>query len=518
VPPVVPGMAPAPAPFAWTPVAPPVAPLFKATNDISKLPNVGIAPPVPPSPLDALKAAMAIRANMTGRQAPLLPPDVMDRVADMVRGRLGGFSPPAIGGAPCPPGAPAAAPFAAPAAAPAAPVYTGPVLEKVEISMTIKNMSFTALSASPSMMAEFEQSVKQSMAESCGPNVKASDVEVHLKPGSVIVDSKIAPPPGMKAKDMDKQLAKGSLALGARVVARVAALPGIDTIALGKISAAGIVVKVVQEILPTTTVLYTTTPAPIRRLAKPPKCGAAPAKMTKGEVAMALAPFRPPGASHKAVLTKDGGKAWPLEDGGWAFQYPDMALRMQADGSTRIVWEKPAYSVEYDESGISYHVGQSVVHRDTNGDVTYQQPTGTMHQEGSTLVYHWCNPNVIVYQTPDGFVYYDDLGMTYRSFGKDVTHYTWSGEVLYQGAGGVTSQRPDGTVTHWTDAGAIFRHSDGSVTYTPVGERDSKTLSVGELGPDPYPGAPLTTADVMQMSVPAAAPSAAMPALVIPPQ
>ena len=67
---------------------------------------------------------------------------------------------------------------------------------------------------------------------------------------------------------------------------------------------------------------------------------------------MALAPFKPPGAkSQRGVRTHDGGTAWPLEDGGWAFQYPDMALRMEQDGSTRIVWSKPAYSVEYDESG-----------------------------------------------------------------------------------------------------------------------------------------------------------------------
>jgi len=186
---------------------------------------------------------------------------------------------------------------------------------------------------------------------------------------------------------------------------------------------------------------------------------------------------------------------------------------MEADGSTRIVWDKPAYAIEYDESGISYHVGRNVVHRDTNGDLTYQQPTGTMHQEGDTLVYHWCNPNVIVYQTPAGFVYYDDMGMTYRSFGKDVTHYTWSGQVLYQGAGGITRQDPDGSVTHWTDAGAVYRHADGSVSYTPVGESTSQSLSVSELGPDPFPGKLLTTEDVMNMTEPAvAAPAAAAPA------
>lgn len=390
-------------------------------------------------------------------------------------------------------------------------MFSGPAIEKVEVSMTVKNMSFTALQASPSMMAEFEQSVKQSMAEAAGPGVKPSDIEVALVPGSVVVDAKISPPPGVKAGDMDKNMANGANNMGARLIARVAALPGIDTCALGKISASKIMVKVIKEQAPVITT--TTTTPPSRHLPKPPKCAAAPPAMNKGDVAMALAPFKPPGARGNGVKTQDGGKAWPLQDGGWAFQYPDMALRMAEDGSTRIVWSKPAYSVEYDESGISYHVGQNVVHRDTNGDLTYQQPTGTMHQEGDTLVYHWCNPNVIVYQTPDGFVYYDDMGMTYRSFGKDVTHYTWSGEVLYQGAGGVTRQGTDGTVTHWTDAGAVYRHPDGSVTYTPIGESASQSLSVSDLGPDPFPGPELTTDDVMRLSVPAAvAPAPAVPA------
>jgi hypothetical protein len=258
-------------------------------------------------------------------------------------------------------------------------------------------------------------------------------------------------------------------------------------------------VKVVKDGPATTT---TTTPFILRTLPKPPACAAPPPKLTHSDVAMALAPFKPAGTRGEAVKTADGGKAWQLVDGGWAFQYPDMAVRMAEDGSTRIVWAKPAYAVEYDNYGISYHVGRNVVHRDTNGDLTYQQPTGTMHQEGNTLVYHWCNPNVIVYQTPNGFVYYDDLGMTYRSLGKDVTHYTWNGEVLYQGSGGITRQEQDGTVTHWTDAGAVFRHKDGSVFYTPTGERASQPLVVGDLGPDPFPGPELSTEDVLKMSMP----------------
>lgn len=488
--PAAPAAAPAPAPWAWTKVTPKQVPIHKVEEVVARNPAEGPPEPVPPSPLDALKAAMAVRSNMT---SGILSPSIMDEVADMARGKLGQFIPgqPLYGVAPSP-----SAPCApTPAAAPA-----GPVLEKVEVSMTVKNMSFTALSASPKLRAEFEQSTKQTLAENAGPGIDSSAVEVHISAGSVIVDGKITPPPGMNVVDMDKALEQGAKNLGETLIARVAVLPGIDTVALGKISATGIKVKVVQEVLPPTTT--TTTPPPTRHLAKPPKCAGPPPKMNQGEVSMALAPFKPAGARGQMVETKDGGKAWPLQDGGWAFQYPDMAIRMQNDGSTRMVWAKPAYSVEYDESGISYHVGRNVVHRDTNGDLTYQQPTGTMHKEGDTLVYHWCNPNVIVYQTPAGFVYYDDMGMTYRSFGKDVTHYTWNGEVLYQGEGGVTKQSPDGSVTHWTDAGAIFRHPDGSVFYTPVGESTSQSLSVSDLGPDPFPGPELTTEDVMKLSIP----------------
>lgn len=498
--------APAPAPVAhvWQPIKPVDIPVVK---DIPRTPNAGPPEPVPPSPLDALKAAMAIRQGLAPNgHAPLLPPDVLDRVADMAHSKLGNFVPgaPSPGATPCNAHAPAPAPAAA-------PIMAGPnemIVEKVEVTMTVKNMSFTALSNSPSMMAQFEQSVKQSLAESAGPGVGPEDIEVDLSSGSVVVDSKITPPPGRTAQDMDKTIEKGSGNAGSLLVARVSALPGIDTIALGKISTTGITVKVIKQAVPAPTT--TTTTPPSRHLPKPPKCAGAPPKMSHADVRMALAPFKPPGAkSQRGVRTHDGGTAWPLEDGGWAFQYPDMALRMEQDGSTRIVWSKPAYSVEYDESGISYHVGQNVVHRGANGDLTYQQPTGTMHQEGDTLVYHWCNPNVIVYQTPAGFVYYDDMGMTYRSFGKDVTHYTWSGEVLYQGAGGVTSQSTDGTVTHWTDAGAVYRHKDGSVFYTPVGDSKVLPLSVSELGPDPFAGKELTTEDVMRMSEPSAGPAPA---------
>lgn len=235
---------------------------------------------------------------------------------------------------------------------------------------------------------------------------------------------------------------------------------------------------------------------PVRRgPPPPPACAAAP---PHPDVAAEMAPATPPGASGAGIETHDGGTAWPLQGGGWAFQYPEMAVRMEL-GTTHIAFAKPSYLVEYNDTGISYHVGDSVVRRGTDGDLSFQQATGTVHQEGDTLVYHWCNPNMIVYQTPTGIVYYDDDGMTYRGE-NGITHYAASGDIVYQGPGGVTHQKPDGTVAQWTEAGAVYQHQDGSLSYTPVGTATSMAMGTSLLGPDPFPGPPLTAEAAMALA------------------
>jgi len=260
----------------------------------------------------------------------------------------------------------------------------------------------------------------------------------------------------------------------------------------------------------------------------PPKCSAAPSELKNEHVQTALAPNKPEGATAEAVHIRDGGLAWQLADGGWAFQYPKMALRMDKNGQNlRAAWAgeggAPAYAVEYNEYGYQYHVGNTLVSHEANGDLVYHQPTGTVRQEGDLLTYHWCDPNIIVYQTPSGVVYYDDQGLTYQG-DTGVAHYGANGDTLYQGAGGVTAQKPDGSVTHWTREGAIYHHPDGSMTYTPTGESHSHVLSPVELGPDPFPGAPLTVDQIIAMadalpadSAAAGGPAASPAAAVAPP-
>lgn len=237
---------------------------------------------------------------------------------------------------------------------------------------------------------------------------------------------------------------------------------------------------------------------PRRGPVRPPPCAAGPPNLTDSDVSMALAPFKPAGAIGSPQHTDDGGLLWALADGGWAMQYPKLAVRMEQTGKVWIAWANPSYIVNFDRGGASYHVGDVVVHRSAMGDLVYHQATGTVFHSGQLLVYHWCHPNTIVYQTPVGLIYHDDSGLTYRGAGG-IAHYAANGDLLYQGIGGITYQRPDGSVTHWTSSGAIYRHPDGNVTYTAVGESTPHQMPLGALGSDPFPGPPLTIEEVQKL-------------------
>jgi hypothetical protein len=227
----------------------------------------------------------------------------------------------------------------------------------------------------------------------------------------------------------------------------------------------------------------------------PPPCAAPPWNLTSADVRMALAPFKPRGAIGRAMKMQDGGIIWKLENGGWAFQYTNMAARVEGS-KTIMAWAKMNYAVEMDEDGVSYHLGDTVVHRGVDGSLVYQRPTGTVHHVGDTLIYHWCSPNVVVYQTPSGIMYYDKDGMTYR--GAGIAHYSPTGDVLYEGPSGITHMFPNGAVTHWTSSGAIYRHPDGTFLYTPTGESTPHALTADQLGPDPFPGPPLSVEQVLK--------------------
>lgn len=249
--------------------------------------------------------------------------------------------------------------------------------------------------------------------------------------------------------------------------------------------------------------MTTTTTTPRLGPPLPPQCAPEPPELKNEHVETALAPNRPENSKPNPVALKDGGLAWPLNDGGWAFQYPTTALRMDSEGNLRAAWKgeagAPAYAVQYNEYGYEYHIGSTVVSHEANGDLVYHQPSGTVRQEGDLITYHWCDPNVIVYQTPSGVVFYDDNGMTYKGE-AGIAQYQADGNVLYQGLGGVTQQKPDGSVIHWTKEGVVYHRPDGSMGYTFTGSNKTELLMPVDLPPEPYPGPPLTADQVIAMA------------------
>lgn len=239
----------------------------------------------------------------------------------------------------------------------------------------------------------------------------------------------------------------------------------------------------------------------------PPKCPPSPPRRTN--VGNAFAPNRPQGAVGESVRLHDGGLLWPLEDGGWAFQYDDVAVHMDSTGAgASIVWRnETAYFVEYDQDHLVYHTGDRAVHQKTNGATVFHQPSGTVHQEDNVLIYHWCHPNVVVYQTPSGVTYHDDTGITYQGL-SGIVHYAMDGSVKYHGVGGVTFDDPFGRITHWTPSGIVY-YSPGQTTYfTEVGHCDSKVLPLVPLGEEPFPGAPLTEDEILALTSPEHEPGA----------
>jgi len=235
----------------------------------------------------------------------------------------------------------------------------------------------------------------------------------------------------------------------------------------------------------------------------PPPCEPPPPKLTEGDVNLGLAPFKPPGIIGTGYATKDGGIAWRTELGGWAYQYPDMAARVEKNGKTYMAWAKKQYAVEISSDGVSYHMGDTVVHKSYDGNFVYHQPTGSVHQDGDTTIYHFCKPNVVVYKTPSGIIYYDQTGMTYRSIGAGtpgIAHYSPNGDILYQGPSGVTYMKPTGDVAHWTSSGVIYRHPDGMILYTPTDMSTPRVLNTGALGKDPFPGPPLSMEEVLALA------------------
>lgn len=204
-----------------------------------------------------------------------------------------------------------------------------------------------------------------------------------------------------------------------------------------------------------------------------------------------------------------GGWATPLADGSWNLGWKDLSIKVSKHGA-RFGWDRTNaddYIVEYDPTEVRWHIGQQVISR-TRGGLVYHQPDGFVSINKTGIVYHFCNPNLIIYATQAGTMYYSADGLTYRG-DKGVVHYAPSGEVVYQGVEGITRNSPDGTITHWTPVGVLYSHPDGTVDYTPVGESKPRPMIITPVPPVEPQAAPPEVAPQPAAAQPAPPPPAA---------
>lgn len=229
----------------------------------------------------------------------------------------------------------------------------------------------------------------------------------------------------------------------------------------------------------------------------PPPCRVQPQPLTNVDRTMQrFLRYSPP---ISVVGMVDDGIAWPLQDGGWAFQFPNMPVHMDLEGRIDMGYAvaRPILRIQGPNGNIRQPSYYGPV-----GSLVYETLTGTVNKVGDTVVYHWCEPNVIVSVTPVGMSYYDDRGLTYRGV-NGAAHYAAAGDVIYEGVGGVTRQFPDGAVAHLTSSGVLYQHPDGSMAYTHPPESEPHTIEpLANLGGDPFPGKALTSADVYVLSEP----------------
>jgi len=104
----------------------------------------------------------------------------------------------------------------------------------VTSSLTVKNVDYNQLSASPALLGRFEQAMKKAIASAAGTNVAPEHVDLSLSAGSVVVLATITPPRGVSTASVHSKLE--SAPLGRTLASTVESVDGIRDVATGPIT------------------------------------------------------------------------------------------------------------------------------------------------------------------------------------------------------------------------------------------------------------------------------------------
>jgi len=100
--------------------------------------------------------------------------------------------------------------------------------------LTVKNVDYGQLAASPGLLSSFQEAMKRAIASAAGPGVAPEHVRLELSSGSVVVVATITPPSGVSTAAVQSQLE--SMPLSQAISRTVASVAGISKVSTGPIS------------------------------------------------------------------------------------------------------------------------------------------------------------------------------------------------------------------------------------------------------------------------------------------
>uniref|UniRef100_A0A7S4SS69 Uncharacterized protein n=1 Tax=Alexandrium monilatum TaxID=311494 RepID=A0A7S4SS69_9DINO len=115
---------------------------------------------------------------------------------------------------------------------------------RAELSMTVENVDYHALSESPRLLADFRSAVSGAIASEAGHGLEEDHVELTLSAGSVVVQAAIHAPPDVCPHALHAAL-ESSETFHESVVARVTEVEGIHEVCTGDVAVSDVSVLLV---------------------------------------------------------------------------------------------------------------------------------------------------------------------------------------------------------------------------------------------------------------------------------
>jgi len=137
---------------------------------------------------------------------------------------------------------------------------TVPDHKKAKVSTGFKNIDYNALTADKALLDDFKETVREDIAEKVGHGVTPDDVQIEIRPGSIIVDATVSVPEG-SAEDVEslrRDACSSASSMADEIAKDVSTIDGISNAMSGTVQGE-VVGACALSATPTTTTTTSTT-------------------------------------------------------------------------------------------------------------------------------------------------------------------------------------------------------------------------------------------------------------------